>query len=115
MFKTSQTYQSFGFFCLGILAIFWVIYPYIQAEVLSYFYLKKIGGVQICQKQRSNDLKNLKLIRYNPERGEAVLDCFYLDSRFNVRMNLTSRKDGWQTNLVILLNKPNNFYWPIYI
>lgn len=114
MNKNSQTYKSFGFFSLGIIIFFWVIYPYIQAEILTNFYVHKIRGTSICQKHRENDLKNLKLIRYNPDRGEAILDCLYVESRWNVRMNVSFRKDGWQTNLIILLNKPGNFYWPIY-
>ncbi len=81
---------------------------------MSNLYLSKIKGIEICQKHRPNDLKNLKLIRYNPDRGEAILDCLYVNSRFNVRMNMTFRKNGWESNLVILLNKDSNFYWPIY-
>jgi hypothetical protein len=114
MGKINQTYNRFGFFCLAFFLGLWLVYPYIQAEILSNLYLEQINGIKICQKQRSDDLKNLKLIRYNPNRGEAVLDCIYIDSRFNVRMNLSKRKDSWEANLIILLNKPSNLYWPIY-
>lgn len=112
--------DSYKFFVLifGTLLLFlWIIYPYLQAEILTNLYISKFNVVELCQKiDQKNQiiLKNAKLITYNPDRNGAVLDCLYIDSSQNIRTQLSLRKNNWEVVFVTLLNKERNFYWPIY-
>lgn len=112
-----HTYRLFGIFFGGIFLFLWAIYPYLQAEILTSLYVSRLNVNIICQKsdQKSNIiLKNVKLISYNPERNEAVLDCLYNDSDQNIRVRLAFRLNNWEVVFITLLNKPRSFYWPIY-
>jgi hypothetical protein len=117
MSNLRHNYKLFSSFFGGIFLFLWIIYPYLQAEILTNLYISKFNVIELCQKNDQKTpiiLKNAKLITYNPDRNGATLDCLYSDSNQNIRAQLAFRGGGWEVVFVILLNKDRNFYWPIY-
>ncbi len=117
MSNSRHSYKFFGFSFGGIFLLLWIIYPYLQAEILTNLYISKFNVVELCQKNDQKNqiiIRNVKLIGYNPDRNGAILDCLYTDSSQNIRVQLAFRKNNWEVVFVTLLNKERNFYWPVY-
>lgn len=110
--------ETFSFIQLFLIALFlfWLIFPYLRAEVLSLIYLPNVNSevVGFCKnKNQDNPLKYTKMLSKDNRRVRVL--CVHQDNSENLIVELGKSKEGnWSINFSTTIDKPGVLYWPYY-
>ncbi len=109
------SYKSIAATMVFLSLLFVIIYPYIQAEILSYIHQRTFDISKICKTTTNEDFSKFKVINYEKQKNSAQIYCLYQDYKKNSIITLYfAEKQGWLTEYTRNYKKDIGFFWPIY-
>jgi hypothetical protein len=108
------SYQSLLKTIIGLIIVFIVFYPYIQAETLSIIQNSQFDKDKICKVSTNSDFRYIKIVNYERQKNTATLYCLYENTTKNSIVTLYNSNEGWLVEYTRNYKKDIGFYWPIY-
>jgi hypothetical protein len=109
------SYKSVAIAMLVLIGVFFIFYPYLQAETLSAIHSQTFDIPKICKTADNLDFRNAKIVNYEKQRSNAQLYCLYKDRSKNSLITLYfDGSEGWQVEYTRNYKKDIGLFWPIY-